>query len=107
MRQIVLDTETTDTQSGSVAYLEMKQVASYAVEVGTPFIVYMTGSGDPDLYVRWNSAPTRSSFHCRPYIDGAVEECSLTVPSGATHAYVAVRGYRAGSYDMTIKYVTP
>ncbi|HEY5924725.1 MAG TPA: M57 family metalloprotease [Kofleriaceae bacterium] len=100
-------TEKTDTKTGSVAYREMKQVASYAVKVGSSFSVVMTGSGDPDVYVRWNSAPTLTSWNCRPYIDGASEQCSLTVPSGATNAYVAVRGYLAGAYNLTIKYTSP
>ena len=100
-------TEKTDTKSGSVAYREMKQVASYPVKAGTTFTVTMTGSGDPDVYVRWNAAPTLSYWNCRPYIDGASEECSLTVPSTATTAYVAVRGYLAGSYNLTITYTSP
>jgi serine protease len=99
--------ETTVTKSGSVAYLEMKQVASYGVKVGTALSVTMTGSGDPDVYVRWNAAPTTSSWNCRPYIDGPNEQCSMTVPSGATSAYIAVRGYTAGSYNLTIKYTAP
>ena len=100
-------TEKTDTKTGTVAYREMKQISNYLVKTGTTFTVTMTGSGDPDLYVRWNSAPTTSYFHCRPYIDGPNEQCSLTVPSGATRAYVAVRGYSAGSYNLTIKYTSP
>ena len=96
--------EQTDTKTGSVAYHEMKQVASYTVKPGTPFTVTMSGTGDPDLYVRWGSAPTTAAFNCRPYIDGAVEQCSMTVPSTATSAYVAVRGYLAGTYNLTIKY---
>ena len=99
--------EKTDTQSGSVGYRELKQVSNYAVRVGSTFTVNMTGSGDPDLYVRWNNAPTTTAYACRPYIDGAVEQCSLTVPSGATRGYVAVRGYAAGSYNLTIKYTSP
>ena len=100
-------TETTDTRTGSVAYREMKQIASYSVKAGTTFTVVMTGSGDPDLYVRWNYAPSLYYWHCRPYIDGASEQCSLTVPSGATRAYVAVRGYLAGSYNLKVTYTQP
>jgi hypothetical protein len=97
----------TDTRSGSVAYRQMVQVSNYAVKVGSTFTVVMTGTGDPDLYVRWNNAPTTTSFNCRPYIDGASEQCSLTVPSGATRAYVAVRGYLAGTYNLNITYTAP
>jgi serine protease len=99
--------EQTDTRSGSVGLGQLVQVSNYAVKTGTAFTVTMTGTGDPDLYVRWNSAPTTTSFNCRPYIDGATETCSLTVPAGATRGYVAVRGYTAGSYNLTIKYTAP
>lgn len=99
--------EQTDTKSGSVGYRQMIQVANYAVKTGTTFTVTMTGTGDPDLYVRWNNAPTTSSFHCRPYLAGPDEECSMTVPSGATAAYVAVRGYSAGTYSLNVAYTAP
>lgn len=99
--------EKTDTKTGSVALREMKQIANYAVKAGTTFNVVMTGTGDPDVYVRWNSAPTTTSYNCRPYIDGPSEQCSLTVPSGATSAYVAVRGYAAGSYTVKTTYTSP
>lgn len=97
----------TDTKTGSVALRELKQVASYSVKPGTSFNVVMSGSGDPDLYVRWNTAPTTTSYNCRPYLDGASEQCSLTVPSGTTTAYIAVRGYAAGSYTVTTTYTSP
>ena len=71
---------------------------------GATFTVMMKGSGDPDLYVRWNGAPTTTAYNCRPYLDGPDEQCSLTVPSGATTAYVAVSGYTAGSYDLSVSY---
>lgn len=100
-------TETTDTRSGSVALRQLVQVANYPVRVGSTFTVTMTGSGDPDLYVRWNTAPTTTTFNCRPYIDGPNETCSLSVPTGATRGYVAVRGYTAGTYNLTIKYTAP
>ena len=99
--------EQTDTKTGSVGYRQMVQVSNYAVKVGSTFSVVMTGTGDPDLYVRWNNAPTTSYFACRPYIDGPNEQCSLTVPSGATRAYVAVRGYLSGTYNLAITYTAP
>jgi hypothetical protein len=91
-----------DRKTGSVAKGQLVQVASYAVTAGKTFSVTMTGSGDPDLYVRWNSAAATNAYHCRPYKDGAAEQCSLTVPSGATTAYVAVNGYAAGAYDLAV-----
>lgn len=99
--------EQSDTRSGSVATGQMIQVASYPVKVGTQVRIAMTGTGDPDLYVRWNSPPTTTSYNCRPYLDGANEQCAGTVPSGATRIYVAVRGYRAGTYRVTTTYTAP
>ena len=53
------------------------------------------GSGDADLYVKQGSAPTTSSYDCRPYIGGNAETCDVTVKAGTYH--VMVRGYAAFS----------
>ncbi len=54
------------------------------------------GSGDADLYVKFGSAPTTSSYDCRPYAGGNTEECDF--PAGqAGDYYVMVRGYSAYS----------
>jgi len=53
------------------------------------------GSGDADLYVRFGSQPTTSTYDCRPYQDGNNESCS-EAELGETKAgvyYVSVRGY--------------
>ena len=50
------------------------------------------GTGDADLYVRAGSAPTTSSYTCRPYKTGNSETCTLT-PSTATTYYIKVRAY--------------
>ncbi|MEO7934940.1 MAG: pre-peptidase C-terminal domain-containing protein [Dokdonella sp.] len=50
------------------------------------------GSGDADLYVRLGSAPTTSSYTCRPYTSGNSETCSFAAPTAGTY-YVAVRAY--------------
>ena len=42
----------------------------------------MTGTKDPDLYVRFGSAPTTTAYDCRPALSGASETCTLTVPAG-------------------------
>lgn len=54
------------------------------------------GSGDADLYVKFGSAPTTSSYNCRPYLTGNNESCSFTTPSTGTY-YVMVRGYSSFS----------
>lgn len=50
------------------------------------------GSGDADLYVRLGSAPTTSSYTCRPYTSGNSETCSFSAPTAGTY-YIKVRAY--------------
>jgi hypothetical protein len=66
------------------------------------FEVVMQGTGDPDLYVNFGEKPNFSQYVCRPYRVGADETCTLDVPSGQTEAFVMVRGYTAGTYQLTI-----
>ncbi|NVK88313.1 MAG: S8 family serine peptidase [Gammaproteobacteria bacterium] len=54
------------------------------------------GSGDADLYVRFGSKPTASSYDCRPYSSGNNEDCSFATPQTGTY-YVMVRGYSSFS----------
>ena len=53
------------------------------------------GSGDADLYVKFGSAPTTSSYDCRPYAWGNNETCSGTSTNGTY--YVMIRGYSSFS----------
>ncbi len=53
--------------------------------------IRMDGTGDADLYVRFGSPPTTSTFTCRPYSSGSKESCE--VESGTGEVYVMVRGY--------------
>ncbi|MFP2960695.1 pre-peptidase C-terminal domain-containing protein [Myxococcus sp. 1LA] len=98
---------TTETRSGSVARNTNVQVGSFSVKAGTNFKVVMTGTGDPDLYVRWGSAPTTSAYNCRPYANGPNETCDLPVPAGQTTAHIMVRGYTASTYNLAITYTKP
>jgi len=54
------------------------------------------GSGDADLYVRFGSAPTTSSYDCRPYLTGNTESCSFATPQAGTW-YVMLRAYSSFS----------
>ena len=54
------------------------------------------GSGDADLYVRLGSAPTTSSYTCRPYKSGNNETCSIASPSAGKY-YISVRAYQTFS----------
>lgn len=53
------------------------------------------GSGDADLYVRYGSQPTTSTYDCRPYKNGNSETCTLNAQAGTYH--IMLRGYRAYS----------
>lgn len=94
----------TVTETGSVGLREIIQVGHYAVAPGSEFNVAMAGSGDPDLYVRFDNEPTTANYDCRPYKSGAIEACNLTVPVGASLGFVMVRGYQAGTYQLTIEH---
>ena len=54
--------------------------------------------------MRFDAAPTTSTYNCRPYLSGSTETCTLTVPSTATTAYVMVNGYAAATYSLTVTY---
>ncbi len=51
------------------------------------------GSGDADLYVKFGSAPTTSSYDCRPWKNGNSESCAGTNDNGTY--YVMLNGYSA------------
>jgi pseudolysin/vibriolysin len=54
------------------------------------------GTGDADMYVKFGSAPTDSSYDCRPYKSGNAESCSFAAPSAGTY-YVRLKAYSAFS----------
>ncbi len=54
------------------------------------------GSGDGDMYVRFGSAPTTSSYDCRPYLNGNNETCSISNVQAGTY-HVMIRGYTSFS----------
>jgi pseudolysin/vibriolysin len=59
------------------------------------------GSGDADLYTKFGSAPTTSSYDCRPYLNGNNESCSVSAPQAGTY-YIKVHGYSSYS-SVTVK----
>jgi hypothetical protein len=56
---------------------------------------------DYDLYMRYNAAPTTSTYDARGYTSSSDETCSVSSPSAGDY-YVMVRSYR-GTGAFTIK----
>lgn len=54
------------------------------------------GTGDADVYVKFGSEPTTSSYDCRPYKSGNAESCAFATPQTGTY-YVKIIGYSAFS----------
>lgn len=104
-------TPKTDSFTGqTVAKGAARPYGPFRVTPNTPLEIDMggaTASGDPDLYIRFAGAPTVSQYDCRPYTEGAVERCSVTVPSDASRVFVVVRGYALGAYDLRVTRVEP
>lgn len=55
------------------------------------------GTGDADLYIKLNTAPTTSSYDCRPYKTGNNETCTLTPPSAGGTYHIKLNAYQAYS----------
>ena len=83
----------------------------YTMEVpaGATNLSFVTSgaSGDADLYVRFGSAPTTSSYDCRPYTASGNETCNISNVQAGTY-HVMVRGYSSFSgLSLTGSYTTP
>ncbi len=78
-------------EQGSVTRNATKAFSTPAVAAGT-YTFTMTGTGDADLYVRVGSAPTTTTYDCRPYKTGSNEACTVELSQSAP-IYVMVRGY--------------
>ncbi len=65
------------------------------------------GSGDADMFVKFGSAPTSSSYDCRPYRTGNTESCSFATPQAGTY-HVMLNAYSAYSgVSLTADYTAP
>ncbi len=54
------------------------------------------GTGDADLYVKFGSAPTISSYDCRPYLNGNIENCNFANPNAGTY-YIMLKAFNSYS----------
>ncbi|NMO17189.1 peptidase [Pyxidicoccus fallax] len=73
-----------------------KQYFSVTVPEGAYDLAFTLsgGTGDADMYVRFNNAPTTTTYDCRPYRSGNNEACTFAAPSHGTW-YVMLNGYTA------------
>jgi len=87
-------------QSGSTG-TELNYTVVVPAGASNLVIASSGGSGDADLYTKFGSAPTTTSYDCRPYISGNNETCTVASPQAGTY-YVKLRGYSSFS-GVTIK----
>jgi lysophospholipase L1-like esterase len=102
--------------AGSVAErftdsLEPGEIAArgpFAIEPGEKLQITLAGRGDGDLYVRFNSRPTTSTYDCRPYTLHSNEQCVLTAPAGAKSVYVDIHASTTlPKYSLVMESVRP
>ncbi|RKH65597.1 M4 family metallopeptidase [Corallococcus llansteffanensis] len=55
------------------------------------------GTGDADMYIKFGSAPTTTSYDCRPYLSGNAETCNAAAKTAAGKMYIMLRGYTSYS----------
>jgi hypothetical protein len=68
----------------------------------TKLTVQITGgSGDADLYVKFDGTPTTTSFDCRPYIGGNEEICTFSPPHAGSYGI----GLRAWSTFANVRLI--
>ena len=83
---------------------EWRHFGPFHVGEGT-FDVRMQGTGDADLHLRSEAAPTETEHDCRPYLEGSDEQCSVEGPG---RIFVAVNGYADRSVvDLIVRYPRP
>jgi serine protease len=54
------------------------------------------GTGDADMYVKFGSAPTDTSYDCRPYTSGNAETCNIATAQAGTY-HVRLKAYSSFS----------
>ncbi|MFY0528969.1 M4 family metallopeptidase [Archangium gephyra] len=80
--------------SASLKYYHLDVPASRAVT-----FTMSGGTGDADMYVKFGSQPSTTSYDCRPYKAGNSETCSFTAKTSSGRYHVMLRGY--SSYSGT------
>jgi serine protease len=78
------------------------------VPAGASGLKFVTsgGTGDMDMYVKFGSAPTDSSYDCRPYANGNAETCNIATAQAGTY-YVRLKAYSSFTgLSLTGSYTT-
>ncbi len=78
----------------------------FKAPAGTSFEARMTGSGDPDLFLRFGSPPTvrPTAYDCLSDGPAAEERCRRRVPGGGESVYLLVYAYAACDATLTVTY---
>ncbi len=95
------------TTTGQLARGAERVLGPYPVVPGSIVRATMTGTGDLDLYLRFDAAPTATGFDCRPFLDGSDEACAVDVPLDATTATIAIRSVAAGGFTLDLAWLAP
>jgi vibriolysin len=84
--------------SGLAASKDSQTFFQLTVPAGATSLSFQlsAGSGDADLYVRIGSAPTLTTFDCRPYLNDNDEICNFSAPQAGTY-YVMIHAHAAYS----------
>ncbi|WP_223635532.1 M4 family metallopeptidase [Corallococcus sp. EGB] len=92
----------------SMIYGSAGSARSYCFDVpaNTPSTVTISGgTGDVDLYTRFDRSPTTQLYDCRPYLTGNNETCNLAARPNAGRQWIMLRGYTAYSgVSLTVHY---
>ena len=62
------------------------------------------GTGDADLYVKFGSAPTLTSYDCRPFVGGNTENCPVTTAQTGTYHVMIVAFSTYSGVSLTGSY---
>ncbi|WP_042149161.1 MULTISPECIES: pre-peptidase C-terminal domain-containing protein [unclassified Pseudoalteromonas] len=100
----VTDELTNNTPVTSLSAAKGQELAfTMQVPAGATNLNFTTssGTGDVDLYVKYNQKPTSSSYDCRPYKNGNSESCNITNIQAGIY-YVVLKAYNTFS-GVTVK----
>lgn len=95
---------TTSFDAVDVAQNEIVQLGSVSVTPGTRIIITMTGSGDPDIYMKVNRPPALANYDCRPFTAGANETCDRDIPENGTNVNIMVHGFQIGTAEVSVRH---